>query len=290
MKDRSSEQLLEAFPELASLQKECIHAVSNPLEDCTTATTLSATVSFDKFDPIVIAGPCALESYEQTLEIALAVKAAGAKIFRGSAYKPRTSPYSFQGRGKDALIWHKRAQAIHGLLTETEVTSPQLVELCAEHVDILRIGMRNMQNFALLEEVGKTGKPVILKRSACATLKEWLLAAEYILKENNSGPVILCERGIRTFESSMRYTLDFGTALIAKEISNLPVIIDPSHAAGHRKWVVPLAQAALALGVDGVMVEVHPYPEKALSDSKQQISLEELSKITHSLKKMQFCN
>ncbi|WP_213318620.1 3-deoxy-7-phosphoheptulonate synthase [Chlamydiifrater volucris] len=289
MKESSSEELLEAFPDLASLQKECIRAVSNPRRN-SSVTALSPSVCFDGSDPVIIAGPCALESYEQTLEIALAVKAAGAKIFRGSAYKPRTSPYSFQGRGKEALLWHKKAQAVHGLLTETEVTCPRLTELCAEHVDILRVGMRNMQNFSLLEEVGKTGRPVILKRGASSTLKEWLLAAEYILKENNSGPVILCERGIRTFETSMRYTLDFGTALIAKEISCLPVIIDPSHAAGHRRWVLPLAQAALSLGIDGIMIEVHPHPERALSDSQQQITLEEFSKLTLSLKKMQYCN
>ncbi|AAD18624.1 2-dehydro-3-deoxyphosphoheptonate aldolase [Chlamydia pneumoniae TW-183] len=247
---------------------------------------ISPNLSFGEGSPILIAGPCTLESYEHTVSSALTVKEAGAQVFRGSIRKPRTSPFSFQGWEKECVLWHKEAQSIHGLPTETEVLDVRDVEITAEHVDILRIGAKNMHNTPLLQEVSKSHRPIILKRSPAATLEEWLCAAEYILASSPSCPgVILCERGIRTFEHSTRYTLDLNTVALLKEISSLPVIVDPSHAAGKRSLVLPLASAGLSVGADGLMIEVHAHPEKALCDAKQQITPEEL----HLFAKKHFC-
>ncbi|ANH78275.1 2-keto-3-deoxy-D-arabino-heptulosonate-7- phosphate synthase I beta [Candidatus Chlamydia sanziniae] len=247
---------------------------------------LSPEVSIGRRVPLLIAGPCTLESYEHTVTLGLAVKQAGASVFRGSIKKPRTSPYSFQGWEKEKVLWHKEAQRIHGLLTETEVLDIRDVEIIAEHVDILRIGARNMQNFPLLKEVSCMHRPVILKRNPSATLEEWLCAAEYILFSSSCPGVILCERGIRTFEHSTRYTLDINTLVIIKEISSLPIIVDPSHAAGKRSLVLPLASAALAAGADGLIIEVHANPNTALCDGEQHITPEELEHFanTHFLK------
>ena len=219
---------------------------------------------------VVMAGPCAIESEEQLLSIAHEVKDAGATVLRASAFKPRSSPYDFQGMGEEGLKLLRKAKQETGLVTETEVLDIRDVELVAKYVDILRVGARNMQNFDLLREVGKTNKPVILKNGISSTLKEFLLAAEYILAEGNRN-VILCSRGIRTFETATRFTLDVATVPVLQRESHLPVIVDPSHAAGKRELVQPLARAAVAAGANGLLVEVHNQPEHALCDGKQAL-------------------
>ncbi len=229
-----------------------------------------------------------MESYEHAVSSGLAVKQAGATVLRGSIKKPRTSPYTFQGWQKECVLWHKEAQRIHGLLTETEVLDIRDVEITAENVDILRIGARNMQNFPLLQEVSLAHRPVILKRHPSATLEEWLSAAEYLLLSSSCPGVILCERGIRTFESSTRYTLDLNTLVLLKEISSLPVIVDPSHAAGKSSLVLPLAAAALAAGADGLMIEVHHNPESALCDGNQHVTPEKLEQLSWQLPNLRF--
>jgi 3-deoxy-7-phosphoheptulonate synthase len=218
----------------------------------------------------LIAGPCTVETREQTLETARAVNAAGATMLRGGAFKPRTSPYSFQGLGSEALAILAEAREDTGLPLTTEVVDPRHVEEVVETADVLQIGARNMQNFLLLSEVGKTDKPVLLKRGSSASLEELLMAAEYILKEGNPR-VILCERGIKTFERSTRFTLDIAAVPVLKEETHLPVIVDPSHAAGRRELVPALARAAVAAGADGIIVEAHPAPEEALCDAPQLI-------------------
>jgi 3-deoxy-7-phosphoheptulonate synthase len=218
----------------------------------------------------LIAGPCTVESREQTLETARAVNAAGATMLRGGAFKPRTSPYSFQGLGSEALKILAEAREDTGLPLVTEVLDPRQLEEVVETADVLQIGARNMQNFLLLAECGKTDKPVLLKRGASASIEELLMAAEYILKEGNPN-VLLCERGIRTFETAYRYTLDLTAVPVLKELTHLPVIVDPSHAAGRRSLVTPLSLAAAAAGADGIIVEVHPQPEEAICDGPQAL-------------------
>jgi 3-deoxy-7-phosphoheptulonate synthase len=218
----------------------------------------------------LIAGPCTVESREQTLETARAVNEAGATMLRGGAFKPRTSPYSFQGLGSEALRILAEAREDTGLPLVTEVLDPRQLEEVVEFADVLQIGARNMQNFLLLAECGKTDKPVLLKRGASASIEELLMAAEYILKEGNPR-VILCERGIKTFERSTRFTLDISAVPVIQEESHLPVIVDPSHPAGRRELVPALARAAVAAGADGIIVEAHPKPEEALCDAPQLI-------------------
>jgi 3-deoxy-7-phosphoheptulonate synthase len=218
----------------------------------------------------LIAGPCTVESREQTLETARAVNAAGATMLRGGAFKPRTSPYSFQGLGSEALAILAEAREDTGLPLVTEVLDPRQLEEVVDTADVLQIGARNMQNFLLLAEVGKTDKPVLLKRGASASLEELLMAAEYILKEGNPR-VILCERGIKTFERSTRFTLDISAVPVLQEETHLPVIVDPSHPAGRRELVPALARAAVAAGADGIIVEAHPAPEEALCDGPHLI-------------------
>jgi 3-deoxy-7-phosphoheptulonate synthase len=218
----------------------------------------------------LIAGPCTVESREQTLTTARAVHAAGASMLRGGAFKPRTSPYSFRGLGEEALAILDEAREETGLPLVTELLDPRHMDVVAETTDVIQIGARNMQNFLLLAEVGRTDKPVLLKRGPSASIEELLMAAEYILNEGNSR-VILCERGIRTFESATRYTLDIGAIPVLKERTHLPVIVDPSHAAGRRELVPALARAAVAAGADGLIVEAHPRPEEALCDAPQLI-------------------
>jgi 3-deoxy-7-phosphoheptulonate synthase len=218
----------------------------------------------------LIAGPCTVESREQTLTTARAVHAAGASMLRGGAFKPRTSPYSFRGLGEEALEILDEAREETGLPLVTELLDPRHMDVVAETTDVIQIGARNMQNFLLLAEVGRTDKPVLLKRGPSASIEELLMAAEYILNEGNSR-VILCERGIRTFESATRYTLDIGAIPVLKERTHLPVIVDPSHAAGRRELVPALARAAVAAGADGLIVEAHPRPEEALCDAPQLI-------------------
>jgi 3-deoxy-7-phosphoheptulonate synthase len=218
----------------------------------------------------LIAGPCTVEYREQTLETARAVKAAGATWLRGGAFKPRTSPYSFQGLGLDGLQVLKEAREETGLPIVTELLDPRHTEDVLEVADVVQIGARNMQNFLLLAEVGRIDKPVLLKRGPSASVEELLMAAEYVAKEGNER-IILCERGIKTFERSLRYTLDLGAVAVLKEETHLPVIVDPSHAAGRRALVLPLAKAAAAVGADGIIVEAHPRPEEALCDGPQLI-------------------
>ena len=220
---------------------------------------------------VVMAGPCAIESREQLLKTAQALKASGIKMMRASAYKPRSSPYSFQGLGEEGLKMYREIADSFGLVIETEVMDIRDVELVSQYVDVLRVGSRNMQNFDLLKELGKSKKPVILKRGLAATIDEWILAAEYIMAHGNH-EVILCERGIRTYESATRNTLDISAVALAKQMTHLPVIVDPSHAAGRIDLIEPLSVAAVAMGADGLLVEVHHDPENALCDGKQSLT------------------
>ncbi|CAN5773473.1 3-deoxy-7-phosphoheptulonate synthase [soil metagenome] len=222
-------------------------------------------------DAVVIAGPCSVESREQVVSTALAVKESGAVILRGGAYKPRTSPYDFQGLGIEGLRLLREAGDVSGLPVVTEVMSEEDVEIVCDYADMLQIGARNMQNFALLKKIGKTGKPILLKRGASATVKEWLSSAEYIMHAGNSN-IVLCERGIKTFDNSLRNTLDLAAIALVKELTHLPVIADPSHATGKRSLINATSKAAIAVGADGIIVEVHPQPEIALSDSAQQLT------------------
>ena len=218
----------------------------------------------------VMAGPCAVETQRQVLDIAKAVKAAGARLLRGGAFKPRTSPYAFQGLGEEGLQYLAEAKKITGLPVITEIVDPRDLELVAQYADVLQIGARNMQNFRLLTEVGKYQKPVLLKRGLSATIKEFLLSAEYIMAGGNHR-VILCERGIRTFETQTRNTLDLAAVPLIQSLSHLPVVVDPSHATGRWDLVAPMALAAVAAGADGLLIEVHDNPEEALSDGEESL-------------------
>jgi 3-deoxy-7-phosphoheptulonate synthase len=235
----------------------------------------------------IIAGPCAVESEAQALAAARGAKAAGATILRGGAYKPRTSPYSFQGLGERGLEILARCRDDTGLPVVTEVMEPRDVELVASWADALQVGTRNMQNFALLREVGATSKPVLLKRGFSATVEEWLMAAEYVAQRGNS-EIILCERGIRTFETATRNTLDLGGMVVAQQESHLPVIVDPSHAMGHRELVAPMARAAIAAGADGVMIDVHHDPGEALCDGPQALTPADLLALSKDLNALAF--
>ncbi len=219
---------------------------------------------------IVMAGPCSIESEEQLMESAYIVKKGGGNILRGGAFKPRTSPYSFQGMEEEGLKLLQKAGEAVDIPVITEVLNTSDVDLVEEYADILQIGARNVQNFALLKKVGGAGKPVMLKRGLMTTIEELLMSAEYIISSGNDN-VILCERGIRTFETATRNTLDISAVPVLKELTHLPVIIDPSHASGHWKYIIPLSRAAVAVGADGIMVEVHPEPEKAFSDGMQSL-------------------
>ena len=218
----------------------------------------------------LIAGPCTVESRDQTLTTARAVSAAGASLFRGGAYKPRSSPYSLQGLGQEGLRLLSEARAETGLPIVTELMDARDAEAVLEVADVIQVGARNMQNYPLLAEIGRSGRPVLIKRGLSSTLEELLMAAEYVLKEGNPN-VMLCERGIRTFEPSYRFTLDLTAVPVLKELSHLPVIVDPSHAAGRRSLVEPLSLAAAAVGADGIIVEVHPEPEQAICDGPQAL-------------------
>lgn len=231
----------------------------------------------------MIAGPCSVESREMLWETAHAVRAAGAGMLRGGAYKPRTSPYAFQGLGENALRLLAEVRAETGLPVVTEVMDTRQVEKVAEHADVLQVGARNMQNFALLQEVGRVQRPVLLKRGMSATIKELLMAAEYVMAQGNRD-VILCERGIRTFESATRNTFDIAAVPVLKAETHLPVIVDPSHAAGRADLVAPLAFAAIAAGADGLIVEAHPCPEQALSDGDQSLTLDGFADLMNRLR------
>lgn len=231
----------------------------------------------------IMAGPCAIESKEQLLASAYAAKAGGAKILRGGAYKPRTSPYSFQGLEEKGLQYMAEVAEITGMKVITEVTSERALEVAKDYVDILQIGARNMQNFELLKKAGKSGLPVLLKRGLCATIDEWLNAAEYIMSEGNE-KVILCERGIRTYETSTRNTLDISAVPVIKSKSHLPIIVDPSHASGVREYIPALSRAAVAVGADGLIIEVHPDPANALSDGPQSLNPEQFKELSDDLR------
>jgi 3-deoxy-7-phosphoheptulonate synthase len=230
----------------------------------------------------VMAGPCSVESRDQLMTTAIRVKAAGATILRGGAFKPRTSPYSFQGLGVEALRYLADAREETGMPVITEVMEPNQVDIVAEYADVLQIGTRNMQNYSLLQSVGRVARPVMLKRGYGATIEEWLMAAEYIVSSGNPN-VILCERGIRTFETYTRNTMDLAAVPMVHNLTHLPVIVDPSHATGKRWLVRPLALGGVAVGADGVMVEVHPDPDSALSDAEQQLTIEQFEALMQDL-------
>jgi 3-deoxy-7-phosphoheptulonate synthase len=264
--------------------------ISKPANDCmetmhdTNIVNING-VLFGGAEIVAIAGPCAIENEEQLLETAWAVKANGAKLLRGGAFKPRSSPHSFQGLGLEGLKLLKLASIETDMPVVTEVMDTRQVELVAQYADLIQIGSRNMQNFPLLKEVGMSKKPVLLKRGMMATIDEFLLAAEYILKEGND-QIILCERGIRTFETSTRYTLDLNAVPMLKHRSNMPVIVDPSHGTGIRWMVAPMSKAAIAAGADGLIIEVHYHPEQALCDGQQSLNPEEFKNLMCDVKKI----
>jgi 3-deoxy-7-phosphoheptulonate synthase len=231
---------------------------------------------------VVIAGPCSVESREQLLETAQGVKRAGATMLRGGAYKPRSSPYEFQGLGIEALKILREARELTGLPVVTEVMSTEDVDLICEYADMLQVGARNMQNFALLRRLATVKKPILLKRGPSATVKEWLLAAEYLLSGGND-QVALCERGIKTFETATRNTFDLSAVALAKELSHLPVVADPSHGTGKQSLIAAVSRAAVAVGADGLIIEVHPCPERALSDGPQSLDLPQFERVMRGL-------
>lgn len=255
--------------------------VSRQLKQRATIVTV-AGVPIGGERPVVIAGPCSVETADQLEITARSVRDAGANMLRGGAYKPRTSPYDFQGLGVEALRLLREAGDRTGLPVVTEVMSETDVEIVAEHADMLQVGARNMQNFSLLRKLAATQRPILLKRGPSATIKEWLLAAEYLLAGGN-GDVVLCERGIKTFETAMRNTLDLAAIALVKELSHLPVLADPSHGTGMRSLVPPMSKAALAAGADGLIIEVHPCPERALSDGPQSLELEGFANLMREL-------
>ncbi|GIW51436.1 MAG: 3-deoxy-7-phosphoheptulonate synthase [Gemmatimonadales bacterium] len=264
--------------------KEIIHVtqpykqVSREWKTENTVVQLPGGLTIGGTEIVVIAGPCSVESEAQILETARLVRQAGASILRGGAFKPRSSPYSFQGLGVKGLKLLAKAREETGLLIVTEAMDPEGVDLVAEYADIIQIGARNMQNFSLLKRAGKAGKPVLLKRGLAATITELLLSAEYLLAAGNHD-VILCERGIRGFDSSTRNVFDVAAISVVHELSHLPIIADPSHATGRRDKVIPMARAAVAAGADGIMVEVHPAPDRALSDGAQSLYPEQFAEL-----------
>lgn len=283
-KNRLQDQNLEIYDEVDKIVSVTeSYKLSNKKfhPDPTIVTVGNVKIGGDNF--VVFSGPCAVESKEQLLATAHAIKKAGAQILRGGAFKPRTSPYSFQGLEEEGLRFMKEAKEETGLPVVCEVTSLNAIESAVKYVDMLQIGARNMQNFYLLKEAGKTGLPVLLKRGLSATIEEWLNAAEYILAEGNPN-VVLCERGIRTFETATRNTLDISAVPVIKEKSHLPIIIDPSHATGVRAYVKPLARCAVAAGADGLMIETHPNPSCALSDGPQSLTFEAFEELTKEIR------
>ena len=257
--------------------------VSRELKQEKTLVKVGEGITFGSDQFVVIAGPCSVESREQIVETARRVKKAGARMLRGGAFKPRTSPYSFQGMEQEGLELLAEAREKTGLKIVTEVITPQDIPLVARYTDVLQIGARNMQNFALLKQVGLVDKPVLLKRGMWATVDEFLMSAEYICSQGNLD-VILCERGIRSFETYTRNTLDLSAVPLIKNLSHLPIIVDPTHSTGQRDLVTPMTKAAAACGADGVIVEVHPSPEEALSDGEQSLTPDEFDELVRQLK------
>jgi 3-deoxy-7-phosphoheptulonate synthase len=257
--------------------------VSREWREDDTVVSVGAGVRIGGSEVVVIAGPCSVESREQILETAFRAREAGATLLRGGAFKPRSSPYSFQGLGVRGLEMLAEAREATGLAVVTEAVDPDGVEVVAEHADMIQIGARNMQNYSLLRRAGRSGRPILLKRGMAATVRDLLLSAEYLLAEGNA-QVVLCERGIRGFATETRNLLDLSAVPVIKALSHLPVIVDPSHGTGKRGLVAPMAQAAIAAGADGVMVEVHPDPERALSDAGQALDPGELTELVARLR------
>jgi 3-deoxy-7-phosphoheptulonate synthase len=247
-----------------------------------TIVPLSDNIAFGGTEIVIIGGPCAVESLEQMERVASHLKPSSVKALRGGVYKPRTSPYAFQGLGREGLKILAEIRRCYGMPVITEVMSIEQIETVAAHVDMLQVGSRNMQNFDLLKALGKVNKPILLKRGLAATLEEFVYAAEYILSHGNPN-IVLCERGIRSFDSYTRNVLDLGAVAALKQITHLPIIVDPSHAVGKRELVAPLAKAAIACGADGLIIECHPEPEKSVSDARQALSLEEMVNLARSL-------
>ncbi|MBW4596527.1 MAG: 3-deoxy-7-phosphoheptulonate synthase [Brasilonema angustatum HA4187-MV1] len=256
-------------------------AKSHP--DHQTVVNLSEKVAFGGTELVIIGGPCTVESVEQMETVAQKLSAAPVQALRGGVYKPRTSPYAFQGMAEDGLEILAKVQLHYNIPVVTEVMAISQIEAIAAHVDMLQVGSRNMQNFDLLKALGQAGKPILLKRGLAATIEEFVMAAEYILSHGNPD-VVLCERGIRSFDNYTRNVLDLGAVAALKQITHLPVIVDPSHAVGKRELVAPLAKAAIACGADGLIIECHPEPEKSVSDARQALSLEDMVNLVHSLK------
>src|SRR5437867_3620487 len=280
---------------LKSLEShECVEAVQPILQPFKLAsrevrreaTVISVDgVGIGGTEIVVMAGPCSVESREQVFEVAAKVKAAGARILRGGAFKPRTSPYSFQGLEEEGLKYLAEAKRETGLPVVTEVMEPEKVDLVAHYADILQIGARSIQNFSLLRRVAETKKPVLLKRGMATSIQEWLLSAEYVLSGGNPN-VILCERGIRTFETATRFTLDLNAVPVIKKLTHLPVVVDPSHGTGHWEYVEAMARAGLAAGADGLIIEVHPHPAEALSDGPQSLKPERFTEVMRGLRRV----
>ena len=284
-KTKLRESNIEIAPEVDKIVEvtESYKLANKKFHPEATSITVGSGVVIGPDTFTMIAGPCAVEGEEQMLTNAKGVKAAGATILRGGAYKPRTSPYSFQGLEVEGLKYLQQAGKEYGLATICEVISRESIESAVDYVDMLQIGARNMQNFHLLKEVGKTKLPVLLKRGMCATIDEWLNAAEYIIDAGNPN-VILCERGIRTYETTTRNTLDVSAIPVLKSKTHLPIIVDPSHASGVRDYILPLSRAALACGCDGLEVEVHNDPSKALSDGAQSLTIDQFTEMIEALK------
>lgn len=285
-RNRVNFETLEALPgveKVVAILKPFKLAAREFKEEDTVVEVGSQKVGGGSFQ--IIAGPCAIESREQFLEVAMMVKEAGATMLRGGAFKPRTSPYSFQGLEEEGLEILAEAREMTGLPVVTEVMDPRLVPVVSEYADVLQIGARNMQNFFLLREVGKTDKPVLLKRGPSATVEEWIMAAEYIMSSGNHR-VIFCERGIRTFETYTRNTLDLSAVPLIKSLTHLPIIVDPSHGTGKWKLVTPMALAAVGAGCDGIMVEVHQNPAEALSDGPQSLKPDKFEQLVKKVKRL----
>ncbi|MDF5710630.1 MAG: 3-deoxy-7-phosphoheptulonate synthase [Nostoc sp. S4] len=248
-----------------------------------TIVKLSEKVAFGGEELVIIGGPCTVESWEQMEIVAQKLSPASVQALRGGVYKPRTSPYAFQGMGESGLEILAKVRSLYNMPVVTEVMSISQIEAVATHADMLQVGSRNMQNFDLLKALGQAGKPILLKRGLAATIEEFVMAAEYILSHGNPD-VVLCERGIRSFDDYTRNVLDLGAVAALKQITHLPVIVDPSHAVGKRELVAPLAKAAIACGADGLIIECHPEPEKSVSDARQALSLEDMVDLVDSLK------
>jgi 3-deoxy-7-phosphoheptulonate synthase len=266
--DRSVLESMADVAEIIDVSKPYKRAAREMHPDDTVITLDNGLKIGGQNEPVVMAGPCTVENWEMLIEIAQAVKAAGAKVLRGGAWKPRTSPYAFQGLGEEGLKLLAKARAETGLPVVSELMAAKDIPLFLEYVDIIQIGARNMQNFSLLKELGKIDKPILLKRGLAATIEEWLMSAEYILAGGNT-KVLLCERGIRTMEKYTRNTLDLSAVPVIKKMSHLPIIIDPSHAVGHWDYVPSMSKAAIVAGADGLIIEVHSNPEKAACDGGQ---------------------